>query len=561
LVKHYSEFVVHPIYIKRVTEEEVEDEDAEEPEKKEKKEGEEDLEVEDEDEEEKPKKMKTVTVENWDEVNTKPALWTRPVEGITDDEYQSFWHNLNGNEYSNATYWTHFNAEGNINFKSLMYMPSEVPPELKSGSVDQVRSGIRLYVRKVLISDSFDLMPQYLSFVKGVVDSDDLPLNVNRESLQESKIIAIIKKKLVRKTLDMFKDFSKTKADSDDDDAGAEAEIGADGTVKEVEKKDKEEDESPYIDWYKKFSQSLKLGLLQDTPNTKRLMKLLRFQTLKSKGKYISLDEYVKDMKDWQDVIYTLAGSDIESIKKSPFLGPFVEKDVDCLFFTDPIDEYWFARVQDYEGNKFGDVSREHVKFKDEDENLVKRREKAYKEKFKPLTKWLKKIYGTSIMRVALSSRLGSSPAIVSSTQWGNSANMERILRAQTMTHDSGAPSMSMKILEINPRHPLVLKLLEGSPAEDAEDAVVAPEVEDAAWVMHDLAMMHGGYPISDPEAHAKRMTKFMQSALGVESLTLEPEIDPPEEDEAAPDFDMDAMGGMGGINMEDFDLGDMDLD
>jgi heat shock protein 90kDa beta len=560
-VKHYSEFVVHPIYIKRVTEEEVEDEDAEEPEKKEKKEGEEDLEVEDEDEEEKPKKMKTVTVENWDEVNTKQALWTRPAEEITDDEYQSFWHNLNGNEYSNATYWTHFNAEGNINFKSLMYMPSEIPPELKSGSMDQVRSGVRLYVRKVLISDSFDLMPRYLSFVKGVVDSDDLPLNVNRESLQESKIIAIIKKKLVRKTLDMFKDFSKKKANSDGDKAETEAEIGADGTVKEAENKDKEEGESLYIDWYKKFSTSLKLGLLEDSPNRKRLMKLLRFRTLKSKGKYISLEEYVNGMKEWQDVIYTLAGADIDSIAKSPFLAPFAEKDVDCVLFEDPIDEYWVARGSDYEGTKFSDVSRENVKFKDEDENLVRRRDKAYKEKFKPLTKWLKNLYGTSIMRVALSSRLGSSPAIVSSTQWGNTANMERILRAQTLTHEGGDPAYSMKILEINPRHPLVLKLLEGSPAEDAEDAVVAPELEDAAWVMHDLAMMHGGYPFTDPEAHAKRMTKFMQSSLGVESLTLEPEIDPPEEEEGAPDIDMDAMGGMGGINMQDFDLGDMDLD
>ncbi|CAB9507863.1 protein HtpG [Seminavis robusta] len=560
LATHYSEFVVHPIYIKKVTEEEVEDEDAEEDEpeeKPEKPEGEEDLEVEEEEEEEKPKKMKTVTTETWDEVNSKQALWTRSPEEISDDEYQSFWHSLNGDEFSNATYWTHFNAEGNINFKSLMYMPSEIPPELKSGSVDQFTSGIRMYVRKVLISDSFELMPRYLSFVKGVVDSDDLPLNVNRETLQESKIIAIIRKKLVRKTLDMFKEFSKKKAPKEEDEE-AEAEIGADGTVTETEK-DEDDGPSPYLEWYKKFSTSLKLGLLEDNPNRKRLMKLLRFQTLKSDGEYISLDEYVENMKEWQDEIYTLAGADADTIKKSPFLAPFGEKDVDVIFMDEPIDEYWGGQIKDYESTKFTDISRENVKFKDEDEDLVKRREKAYKSKLKPLTKWLKKLYEASIMRVAISSRLGSSPAIVSSTQYGNSANMERILRAQTLTHDGGSPSMSMKIFEINPRHPLVLKLLDGAPEDD--DGTPDTDVVDAAWVLHDMAMMNGGYPISDPAAHAMRMTKFMQSQLGVDSLTLEPEIDPPEEEEEAPEFDLDGMPDMGGMNMDDFDLGSLDLD
>jgi len=544
--------------MKKIETKEVEDEDAveEEPEKKE---GEEDdLEVEEE-EEEKPKKMKTITEETWEALNVRQALWTREAESVTADEYQGFWHVLNGNEYSNATYWTHFNAEGNINFKSLMYMPSEVPPELKSGSVDQFKSGVRLYVRKVLISDSFDLLPRYLGFIKGVVDSDDLPLNVNRETLQESKIIAIIRKKLVRKTLDMFKQFAKESEGAKSEDA--EAEIDADGSVKETEKDEKKGD-GKWIDWYKKFSTSLKLGLLEDSPNQKRIMKLLRFQTSKSNGEYISFDDYIKDMKDWQDQIYMLAGSDADSIKKSPFLDPFFEKDVAVIFLTEPIDEYWLGQVRDYENTKFVDVSRENVKFKDEDENLVKRREKAYKAKFKPLTKWLKDLYGTSVMRVAISNRVGSSPAIVSASQYGNTANMDRIMRAQTLTHDASSPMMSMKVFEINPRHPLVLKLLDGAPAEDEENATPSAEIIDAAWILHDMAMMNGGYPIEDPQAHARRMTKYMQSQLGVESLTLEPEIDPPEGDEdEAPEFDMDMMQQMGGMNMDDFDINSLDLD
>jgi heat shock protein beta len=559
LTKHYSEFVVHPIYMKTIEEEEVEDEDAEdeEPETKE----DEDLEMkEEEEEEEKPKKMKKVTIEGWEELNTKQALWTRDSETITDDEYQSFWHVLNGNEYSNATHWTHFTAEGNINFKGLIYMPEEVPPELKSGSVDQFVSGIRLYVRKVLISDSFDLMPRYLTFMKGVVDSDDLPLNVNRETLQESKIIAIIKKKLVRKALDMIKDFAKAEEKDEEDDEEEEVEVEADGSVKESkEKKDKVDNK--WIDWYNKFSTSLKLGVLEDSPNRKRLMKLLRYQTSQSDGKWISFDDYINNMKDWQDEIYMLAGSDAESIKKSPFMDPFNEKGVDVLFLTEPIDEYVFGQVRDYDDKKFVDISRENVKFKDEDEDLVKRREKAYKDKFKPLTKWLKKLYGTSVMRVTISSRLGSSPAIVSSSQYGNSANMERIMRAQTLTHDKTAPMMSMKVFEINPRHPLVLKLLEGSPPEEGEeDFEPAEDILDSAWILHDLAMMNGGYPIADSQKHSQRMLRFMSSQLGVESMALEPEIEPAEEAEEAPDFDMGDLGDMG-INMEDFDLGSMDLD
>jgi len=559
LTKHYSEFVVHPILMKKIKEEEVEDEDAEDESEATE---EDDLEMKEEnDEEEKPKKMKTITTVTWEPLNTKQALWTREPVSISEDEYQSFWHVLNGNEYSNATFWTHFNAEGNINFKSLMYTPSEIPPELRSGSLDNFKAGVRLYVRKVLISDSFDLMPRYLAFIKGVVDSDDLPLNVNRETLQESKIIAIIKKKLTRKVLDMFKDFAK-KYDVDEEKEEAEAEIDADGNVVENKKEQKDGD-NKYIEWYKKFSTSIKLGLLEDSPNQKRLMKLLRFQTSKSNGKYISLEQYVKEMKDWQDEIYMLAGQDAGSIEKSPFMDPFNEKDVAVVYLTEPIDEYWVGQIKDFDGTKFVDISRENVKFKDEDEDLVKRREKAYKKQFKPLTKYLKKLYGSSVMRVAISNRLGSTPAIATSSQYGQSANMERIMRAQTLTHDNSAPMMSMKVFEINPRHPLVLKLLEGSPAEDDEDATPSQEIVDSAWILHDMAMMNGGYPISDPVAHAKRMTKYMQSQLGVESLALEPEIDPPEEEEEAPDLDMDALNemGMGGMNMEDFDLGDMDLD
>jgi len=407
-----------------------------------------------------------------------------------------------------------------------------------------------------LINDNFELLPRYLSFVRGVVDSDDLPLNVNRETLQESKIIQVIRKKLVRKAIDMIRDFAK---EADGANGTEEVEIDADGNVLEV---DAEEKESEYITWYKNFCTSLKLGCFEDEPNQAKLLKLLRFQTSKSDGKWISLKEYVERKKDWQDEIYIHTGASVEELDRSPFMDPFFDKDIEVIYMTDAIDEYLLQRVTQFEDAKFIQISKENVKFKDEDEDLVKRREKVYKNQFKPLTKWLKKLYGMSMTRVTISGRLGKSPAIVSSGQWGASANMDRIMKANALSHGgSSFGSQAMKIFEINPRHPLVLTLLEGAtPPEGDEEANFNPsqEITDAAWILHDMALLNGGFSISDPVAHSKRMLGFMQSSLSVESLALVPEIDPPEEDEEAPhmdDFDM------GGINMEDFDLDSLDLD
>merc|ERR1712157_68951 len=184
----------------------------------------------------------------------------------------------------------------------------------QQGNPDAGERGMRLYVRKVLINDNFDLMPKYLGFIRGVVDSDDLPLNVNRETLQESKIIKVIKKKLVRKALDMIKAFSKEELPESEEE---EVEVDEEGNVIEIEDEDKEH---PYIAWYEKFNANLKMGIIEDTANRGRIMKLLRFQTSKSDGKWISLEEYVENMKDIQKDIYILAGAGLEEVKKSPFL-------------------------------------------------------------------------------------------------------------------------------------------------------------------------------------------------------------------------------------------------
>lgn len=551
---HYSEFITHPIHL-RVTKTEIVQVDEEEEEPKEKKKDEDEFEVTDEEEpeeeEEKPKATKEVTTHEWEEINSTPAIWTRDKDQITDDEYQTFWKVLAKDEYNNATTWSHFNAEGNINFKSILYLPQDVPGHYRFGNIDAVKGGLKLYVRKVLISDEFELLPRYLGFIRGVVDSEDLPLNVNRESLQESKIIQVIKKKLVRKALEMIRTFSKEEAKEVEEETETDAET-------------KKEKESPYIEWYKKFAVNLKMGVIDDEPNRNRIAKLLRFQTSKSDGKWISLDQYVENMKEWQTDIYVLAGMSLDEVKKSRFLEQFLEKDVEVVYLTDPVDEYVLQYMRDYDGKKFAAISSESTKLKDEDESLAKRREKYYTKKFKPLTKWLKKLYGQSVMRVSVSKRLGTTPAIVSSSEFGHSANMERIMRAQAYQagFEENPMMRAMKIFEINPRHPLVLKLLEGCPPEKEEEGaepfVVSEEIEEAAWILHDMAMLSGGFQLTDTEGHTKRMTRFLLSTLSVDSLELAAEVDPPEEEETAPEIDLDSLDG---LNMADFDLDNMNIE
>ena len=546
LAKHYSEFVVHPIYLQTFETMTVEvDDDDEDAAAEDKPESEEDdLEVSDEDEAEKPKKTKEVTTMEWEHLNQSPAIWTRPKEEIDDEEYKSFYKTIARDELMDPERWIHFQAEGNINFKSILYLPPDVPQSWKTGMKEQAKSGLSLYVRKVLISDEFDLLPRYLSFMRGVVDSDDLPLNVNRETLQESKIIQVIKKKVVRKALEMLKTFVK--------EATEEAE-GAEDKSDEGEVTAKT---NKYNEWYTHFAPSLKMGAIEDEPNRGKIMKLLRFKSTKANdaSSLTSLDSYVENMKEWQKEIFFVAGVDQEAVEKSQFLEQFLAKDVEVLYFVDPIDEYMTQNVGSFEGKKFKNIATENVQLKDDDdEDLATRREKYYKDTFKPLTKWLKKLYGMSVMRVTISKRLVSTPAIASSAEFGHSANMERIMRAQAYNHGQHDLGMrSMKIFELNPRHPFVLKLLEGAPPEDDEDFKIDPQIEDAAWILHEMALLNGGFPLSDPEAHTKRMMRFMQSQLGVESMALAPEPDLSVMEEEAPDLEDDLDNGPKGSSPED---------
>jgi heat shock protein beta len=342
-----------------------------------------------------------------------------------------------------------------------------------------------------------------------------------------------------------------------EEDETEEAEIDADGNP--VVKEDKPKKLHPYIEWYKKFGLSLKMGCIDDSANKDKLQKLLRFKSSKTTGEdeFVSLQEYVDRMKDWQKEIYVFPGENMNQVKNSSFMDAFYDKDIEVLFLTDAIDEYWVQHAREFDGKKYRDITKEGVKFSDEDEDLAKRRNKVYTDKFKPLTKYLKKLFGGDVMKVTISKRLGKAPAIVSASEWGNSANMDRIMRAQAFAHGvaPGENQMPTGNLELNPRHPFVIKLLESLP--DDEDAEVPDSVKDAAWMLFDTATMSGGFPIKDPKKYATRMTRILKNNLGVESLALADEIDPPVEEEVPdePEFDMADFNLDDMMKEEDIDL------
>jgi len=531
LVSHYSEFVTYPISVRTtatlkvaaVSDEDEDEEDLDDG----------DAEDEDDDEEEE-EELEDVISHSWKRVNANQAIWTRDKETISDEEYRSFFSIVtkDASETKTTAAWSHFNAEGNINFKSILYLPSDLPEFSMHMTEEEhlAQSGLKLYVRKVLISDQFrNLLPDYLSFVRGVVDSDDLPLNVNRETLQESKIIKVISKKVTRKAIEMIRTLARTEWPAIDEDTGEPLEDDL--------------TEHPYITWYEKFHPALKRGVLEDPANQKRILKLLRYKTTKLGGtEYRSLEEIAADMKDWQDDFYFIAGSDLEEVQKSVFLQKFNAKGIEVMLLTDPFDEYLLQNLSDFEGHRFTSITQDGIKFEDEDQDLVKRRSKAYNAKFKPLVKYLKKLYGDAVSRVTISERLVDDPAVMSNAAYAHSANMERVLKAQAHQHGQNPDQyQSHKIFEINPRHPFVASLL--ALVDELEEDEVDKTTDDAAWMLHDLALLNSGYSISDIESYSNRMTRVIQNVLSVESLDLEEELDVPVEEEVPPIEDGDEFG------------------
>merc|ERR1719450_1577234 len=513
LIKKYSQFINFNIFLwgsstKTVEEpieedeEEAEDTPAEDEEKKDETEDEEGTVEEDTEEEKKPKTKKVEkTTWDWELCNSAKPIWTRKPENIEQEEYDEFYKSITKDKNGPLTQ-SHFIAEGEVTFKSLLFIPNTQPSETfnKYGSITD---NIKLYVRRVFITDDFkDMMPNYLSFVKGVVDSDDLPLNVSRETLQQHKLLKVIKKKLVRKTLDMIKKISDDK----------------------------------YAAFWAEYSTNIKLGVIEDTANRTRLAKLLRFTS--SNGKLTSLAEYVERMKDKQESIFYMAGSSKEEVEKSPFVERLLKKGYEILYLTEAVDEYAISALPEFEGKKFQNVAKEGFSI-DGDTDAAKARKEAVKEKFEPLTKWLgEDSLKDHILRAEVSERLTDSPCALITSKFGWTGNMQKIIQSQThsKTQDMQRDYYlnQKKTLEINPRHPLIKELL-----RRVEDNLADKTASDMAVMMYNTATLRSGYSLKDTVNFAQQIEAMMRQTLGVDA---DEQVEEEEEitDEEPPEVDAD---------------------
>ncbi|KAH0681489.1 hypothetical protein KY290_022828 [Solanum tuberosum] len=518
LVKKYSEFINFPInlWASKEVEKEVpadEDESIDEEDTSESSSSEE----EGEEEDEKKPKTKTVkeTTYEWELLNDMKAIWLRSPKEVTDEEYNKFYHSL-AKDFSEdkPMAWSHFNAEGDVEFKAVLFIPPKAPHDLYESYYNTKQSNLKLYVRRVFISDEFnELLPKYLNFLMGLVDSDTLPLNVSREMLQQHSSLKTIKKKLIRKALDMIRKL----AEEDPDETNDKEKRDVEESSEENEKK------GQYAKFWNEFGKSIKLGIIEDATNRNRLAKLLRFETTKSDGKLTSLDQYISRMKSSQKDIFYITGASKEQLEKSPFLERLNKKDYEVILFTDPVDEYLMQYLMDYEDKKFQNVSKEGLKLKDS-------KTKELKESFKGLTKWWKTTLASdNVEDVKISNRLADTPCVVVTSKYGWSAYMEKIMHSQTLSDASKQAYMRGKrVLEINPRHPII-KALRERVVTDPEDE----SVKLTAKLIYQTALMESGFDLSDPKDFASHIYSSVKSSLNISpDATVEEEEDEAEEPE-----------------------------
>merc|ERR1712079_678064 len=533
--KKYSQFIQFPIYVKvkkEVDAEAEEDDDDDDKEDEEKDE----VETKDDDEAETEKKDKPSkkTVFEWEQVNTQKAIWLRSKEEVTEEEYTEFYKSIS-KDYLDPLAYTHFNAEGEIEFKSILYLPKKAPFDMMDNYWTK-KSEVKLFVRRVLVADKFeDLLPRYLNFVRGVVDSDDLPLNVSREQLQQNKIMKVISKKLVRKILELMKKLAKEEESGDDEDEDEEDE---DEETKEEEKKDSKDEESTWAKFYKEFNKNLKMGCYEDDSNRSKISKLLRFRSTKSEDKDISLDKYLDRMAESQESIYYMSGESMEVMQKSPALQVFKKKDLQVLMLSDHLDEPCIQKLADYEGKKFVSIQKADVKLDETEEE--KKRFTKLKDMYKPLTDWWKekltdltekgamKDAGVKIEKVEVSKRLTESPVVVVTSQFGYSAQQEKVMKAQAFQNKDQLSMMSgRKTLEINPNHPVVVDLLAKIKADKSDKAAA-----DTAQVLFQTALIESGYELADASALVNRVYRLMSKELGVDPDAPVKEVEVPEGEE-----------------------------
>lgn len=505
LIKKYSQFINFPIYlwsskVIQIDEEETEkptkEEDTEKDAEDKSEEEEEDTKVEEASEDEKKTKKVDKTVWDWELLNESKPIWTLKPSDVDDKEYNEFYKTLT-KDTQDPLAKIHFVAEGEVTFKSLLFIP-KVQPSDSFNRYGTKADNIKLYVRRVFITDKFtDMMPNYLSFIRGIVDSDDLPLNVSRENLQQHKLIKVIKKKLIRKVLDMIKKISKDE----------------------------------YKKFWNEYSTNIKLGVIEDPQNRARLSKLLHFRSSTQKGT-TSLADYVTRMKAKQQHIYYISGASEAEVEKSPFVERLNKKGYEVLYLTEPVDEYAISALPDFDGKKFQNVAKEGFQL-DEGEK-AKEIQEQLQATFEPLLKWLNDILKDQISKAQVSERLTDSPCALVASMFGWTGNMERlaISNAHQKTDDPQKTYYlnQKKTLEINPRHPLIKELLRRTQTDPADQTA-----KDIAVMMFRTATLRSGYMLKETASFADSVEQLMRKTLGIPLDEV-----PDEEESVENDIDAD---------------------
>ncbi|KAA0708187.1 Heat shock protein HSP 90-alpha 1 [Triplophysa tibetana] len=504
VVKKHSQFIGYPItlFVEKEREKEV---DLEEGEKEEEVPAGDDADKpkiedlgadEDEDSKDGKNKRKKKVKEKYTDVQelnkTKP-LWTRNPDDITNEEYGEFYKSLS-NDWEDHLAVKHFSVEGQLEFRALLFVTRRAGFDLFENK--KKRNNIKLYVRRVFIMDNCDeLIPEYLNFIKGVVDSEDLPLNISREMLQQSKILKVIRKNLVKKCLELFTELS--------------------------------EDKDNYKKFYEQFSKNMKLGIHEDSQNRKKLSELLRYYTSASGDERVSLKEYVSRMKDNQKHIYYITGETKDQVANSAFVERLRKAGLEVIYMIEPIDEYCVQQLKEYDGKNLVSVTKEGLELPEDEED--KKKQDELKTKYENLCKIMKDILDKKIEKVTVSNRLVSSPCCIVTSTYGWTANMERIMKSQALRDNSTMGYMTAKKhLEINPAHPIVETLREKAEVDKNDKAV-----KDLVILLFETALLSSGFTLDDPQTHSNRIYRMIKLGLGIDDddSAVEDMTQPAEED------------------------------